>query len=79
MPIRSKSNGAITGALGVFFDVTRLERLENAAGQQLAQDDDSGGMLNARIVFSAPADGWYRIIVTSFSPKASGNYTLRVR
>jgi hypothetical protein len=54
-------------------------RLENAQGQQLAQDDDSGGMLNARIVYSAPADGWYRIIVTSFDQKASGNYTLRVR
>ncbi len=54
-------------------------RLENAAGQQLAQDDDSGGMLNARIVYSALADGWYRIIVTSFGQKVSGNYTLRVR
>ncbi len=28
VPIRSTSNGAINGALGVFFDVTRLERLE---------------------------------------------------
>jgi len=28
VPIRSTSNGEITGALGVFFDVTRLERLE---------------------------------------------------
>ncbi len=54
-------------------------RLENAQGQQLAQDDDSGGMLNARINFRAPQDGWYRIIVTSYAPRASGNYTLRVR
>src|SRR3989440_12936911 len=28
VPLRSTSNGGITGALGVFFDVTRLERLE---------------------------------------------------
>src|SRR3989475_2270855 len=28
VPLRSTSNGEITGALGVFFDVTRLERLE---------------------------------------------------
>src|SRR5438552_3183685 len=28
VPIRSTSKGEITGALGVFFDVTRLERLE---------------------------------------------------
>jgi HEAT repeat protein len=54
-------------------------RLENAQGQQLAQDDDSGGFPNARIVFQAPKDGWYRIIVTSFAPRASGNYTLKVR
>ena len=54
-------------------------RLENAQGQQLAQDDDSGGMLNARIVFAAPADGYYRIIVTSFAGGANGPYTLKVR
>src|SRR5256714_4799950 len=28
LPLRASSNGAINGALGVFFDVTRLERLE---------------------------------------------------
>ena len=54
-------------------------RLENAQGQELAQDDDSGGNLNARIIFNAPKDGWYRIIVTSFAGGASGNYTLTVR
>src|SRR6266550_3802097 len=36
VPIRSKSNGAITGALGVFFDVTRLERLENVRQEFLS-------------------------------------------
>jgi HEAT repeat protein len=54
-------------------------RLENAKGEQLAQDDDSGGFPNARIVFTAPQDGWYRIIVTSFAPGANGGYTLTVR
>src|SRR5262249_43485834 len=49
-------------------------RLENAQGQQLAEDDDSGGNLNARIIFTAPADGWYRIIVTSYSAGISGGY-----
>ncbi len=29
VPLRGLANGKITGALGVFFDVTRLERLEN--------------------------------------------------
>jgi len=36
VPIRSKSNSAITGALGVFFDVTRLERLENVRQEFLS-------------------------------------------
>src|SRR6267142_2077704 len=36
VPIRSKSNGAITGAVGVFFDVTRLERLENVRQEFLS-------------------------------------------
>jgi hypothetical protein len=54
-------------------------RLENAQGIQLAQDDDSGGFPNARIIFRAPQDGWYRIIVTSYASGASGPYTLRVK
>ncbi|HEX3085322.1 MAG TPA: ATP-binding protein, partial [Pyrinomonadaceae bacterium] len=29
VPLRASNSGRITGALGVFFDVTRLERLEN--------------------------------------------------
>lgn len=29
VPLRASNSGTITGALGVFFDVTRLERLEN--------------------------------------------------
>ncbi|MEI7684695.1 MAG: PPC domain-containing protein [Planctomycetota bacterium] len=52
-------------------------RLENAAGQQLAADDDGGGNLNARIVFACPADGQYRIIATSFGG-GTGPYNLQV-
>ena len=54
-------------------------RLEDETGRQLAEDDDSGGFPNARIVFRATADGWYRIIVTTFAPNAAGAYTLKVR
>jgi thiol-disulfide isomerase/thioredoxin len=53
-------------------------RLEDAAGKQLAEDDDSGGDNNARIVFQAPKDGEYRIICTSSAP-GYGDYTLTVR
>ena len=51
--------------------------LENSERQVLAQDDDSGGNLNARILFQAPADGVYRIITTTFAQGASGTFTLR--
>ena len=36
VPLRSSGNGIITGALGVFFDVTRLERLENVRQEFLS-------------------------------------------
>jgi hypothetical protein len=53
-------------------------RLENAFGKQLAQDDDSGGNNNARILFTAPADGIYRIYATSFGMQG-GLFELKVR
>jgi hypothetical protein len=54
-------------------------RLENNAGEQLAEDDDSGSGLNARLVFRAPREGTYRIIATTYRPGATGNFTLTVR
>ena len=53
--------------------------LTNAQGKSLAEDDDSGGDLNAKIVFRAPADGVYTIICTTFNPTETGGYTLSVR
>jgi hypothetical protein len=41
-------------------------RIEDAAGRELAHDDDSGGMLNARLIFAPPADGVYRVIATHY-------------
>jgi len=52
-------------------------RLEDAAGKQIAQDDDGGGFPNARLRFTAPQDGEYRVIATSFDGK-TGRYTLEV-
>src|SRR5205814_1343809 len=52
-------------------------RLEDSAGKQLAEDDDSGGNLDSKIVFKAPKDDTYKIIATTFAP-ATGNYTLTV-
>ena len=36
VPLRGLTNGRVTGALGVFFDVTRLERLENVRQEFLS-------------------------------------------
>jgi hypothetical protein len=52
-------------------------RLEDAAGQVLAEDDDGDGFPNAKIVFTAPRTGVYRIVATSFDMNF-GNYTLTV-
>ena len=54
-------------------------RLEDAAGKQLAEDDDSGGNLDALITFRAPETGTYRVITTSFAANAQGEYLLRIQ
>jgi len=53
-------------------------RLEDKAGKGLAEDDDSGGDLNAQIVFKCMKDDDYRIICTSMGI-GSGKYTLTVK
>ncbi len=52
-------------------------RLKSPAGNVVAANDDSGPALNARIMFTAPATGMYRIVATSFSAGATGSYQLR--
>ncbi|HEX3315084.1 MAG TPA: hypothetical protein VHR72_09355 [Gemmataceae bacterium] len=56
--------------------------LEDADGDIVATDDDSGGDLNARIVFQPRRSGEYRIIastLTQMGPPATGPFTLTVR
>ncbi|HZZ81232.1 MAG TPA: zinc-ribbon domain-containing protein [Gemmataceae bacterium] len=53
--------------------------LVDNANTVLAQDDDGGGNLNARITFRAPRTESLRIIVTHFGPIDVGAYTLTVR
>jgi hypothetical protein len=60
-------------------DFDAFLRLEDSAGKQLAQDDDSGGGLNARIVFKAEHPDSYRIIATTFVAGGTGKYTLTVK
>jgi hypothetical protein len=60
-------------------DFDAFLRLEDASGKMLASDDDSGGSLNARIVFRPAQEEEFRIIVTSYQGGQTGNYTLTVR
>ncbi|MCS7046007.1 MAG: serine protease [Gemmataceae bacterium] len=53
-------------------------RIENPLGHELAFDDDSGGKLNARLIFAPPADGVYRIIATHFDGRF-GDFKLSIR
>src|SRR5262249_18458849 len=53
--------------------------LDDKNGTQLAQDPDSGGMLNARIIFNCPRDDEYKVIATAFNPDRIGNFTVTVK
>ena len=52
-------------------------RIEDSAGKNLAEDDDSGGHPNAQVIFKAPKDDAYRIIATAYS--GVGEYTLTIK
>ncbi len=45
-------------------------------GTLLAEDDDSAGGTNARIVYTLPSSGTYFIDATAFSDNATGDYSL---
>jgi len=53
--------------------------LHDAGGRELIRNDDGGDGLNARIVYTLPYDGEYRIIANTYREGARGNYTLRVQ
>src|SRR5439155_11183365 len=56
-------------------DFDAFLRLEDSSGKQLAEDDDSGGNRDSKLVFKAPKDDTYRIIATTFAA-AAGKYNL---
>ena len=53
-------------------------RLETPDGKLIAEDDDSGGFPNARIIHKALKDADYRLVATSFEPGQTGAFTLKV-
>lgn len=50
--------------------------LRDGDGVTLLTDDDSGGDLNAALMYTFSAAGTYRVVVTSYSGPATGAYTL---
>ena len=60
----------------VSADFDALLVLQDRAGKQLAFDDDSGGNQNAKLVFTPPADGTYKVCAASF--RLVGKFTLTV-
>jgi hypothetical protein len=67
-----------TYEIGLASKFDNYLRLEDSSRRQLAQDDDSGGNLTARMVVTPQATEQHRIIVTSFNA-SSGGYVLSVR
>ncbi len=59
-------------------DIDPYLYLEGPDGKIVASDDDSGGSLNARIIYQPRRSGAYRIIASTLVP-ATGAFTLTVR
>jgi hypothetical protein len=53
-------------------------RVESPAGVRLAEDDDSGGDLNAKIVFRPTEAGMFRVIATTWDGEL-GQYRLKIQ
>jgi predicted Zn finger-like uncharacterized protein len=62
---------------GKASDLDPYLRLEDPEGNNIAQDDDGGDDLNARITFMCTRAGIYRIVATTLNP-ATGQFTLKV-
>lgn len=82
-PIQLFTFGCTTGQA---FQMDVLSSWDNYAvifdpsGTQVASNDDGGEGLNARIIFTCPTTGTYRLGVTTFTSSTStGAYTMQVR
>ncbi len=60
-------------------DVDSFLRLEDAAGTQVAFDDDGGGFPDARIIYKAAKTGDFTIVCTTFDQNSTGKFTLTVK
>jgi hypothetical protein len=60
-------------------DLDSYLRLENPKGEQVAEDDDSGGFPDARIIHKAEETGDFKICATTFGGGATGKFTLTAK
>lgn len=67
----------IVSAQSSEFD-TLVQVLRPGEARPLAENDDFGGSLNSRLVFTADRPGEYLVKVSSFSAEDGGSYQLRV-
>ena len=64
------------GTIGSPLDA--VLRIEDAAGKQLATDDDAPGVNDPRFEWSAPADGTYTAIVSDLFGRGGEDYVYRL-
>ncbi|MCS7045779.1 MAG: PPC domain-containing protein [Gemmataceae bacterium] len=72
----------LTGGTKYRFDLVSTDfdavlAIQDADGQQLAFDDDSGGGLNARLDFVPAKDGTYKVVVASLDPPGAYRLTIK--
>lgn len=54
-------------------------RIEDARGNTVVEDDDSGPGLGARLIFLPPDNGVYYLVVTSYNGNQTGAFALTIR
>ncbi len=59
-------------------DFDPILRLSDDANRTIQEDDDSGGLPNARIFFTPAKSGTYKLYVTSYLPGQTGPFVLTV-
>jgi hypothetical protein len=74
-----KAGSTYTIDLGSQVFDSYLYLFDGKSGKLLAQDDDSGGNLDSRIVYRAERDGVYHVFATSLGGRDTGAFTLSVR